>query len=444
MAKKAVASKKTSSKARKKPVVRTFDGTDYKKIPAWKNVTQKQWNDYTWQLQNQIRTVEELRELIPLTDEEVQGVRDALARFRMAITPYYLSLIDPANPVDPVKLQSIPSGQEAITRSTDMADPLAEDEDSPAPSLTHRYPDRALMLVTDVCSMYCRHCTRRRLVGDHDAHMSKAIIKQQIAYLKKTPQVRDVIISGGDPLMLSDEMLEYVVSQVRAIPHVEIIRIGTRTPVVMPMRITNKLVKMLSKYHPIYINTHFNHPKEITPAAKEATERLANSGFPIGNQTVLMQGVNDCPHVMRALMTGLLKIRVRPYYIFQCDLSEGIGHFRTPISTGISIIESLRGHVSGLAVPTYVVDAPGGGGKVPVMPNYTLSASPGQVILRNFEGIICRYNEEGDYSSSCGRHAECSDPRFAPKEGPAKMLQDPDMLTIGPTPERKKRIGPKP
>ena len=395
-------------------------------------------------MQHQIRSVEQLRELIPLTEDEVTGMRAALQRFRMAITPYYLSLIDPANSVDPVKLQAIPTGHEAVTRATDMADPLAEDEDSPAPGLTHRYPDRALMLVTDVCSMYCRHCTRRRLVGEHDAHMTKDIIRQQIAYIKKTPQIRDVIISGGDPLMLSDEMLEFVVSQVRAIPHVEIIRIGTRTPVVMPMRITPKLVKMLSKYHPIFVNTHFNHPKELTPAAQEATARLANGGFPIGNQTVLMRGVNDCPHVMRALMTGLLKIRVRPYYIFQCDLSEGIGHFRTPISTGISIIESLRGHVSGLAVPTYVVDSPGGGGKVPVMPNYVLSSSPGQVILRNFEGTICRYNEESDYVSSCGQHDECSNPRFSPKEGPAKMLQDPDMLTIGPTPERKKRVGPKP
>ncbi len=419
---------------------RVFDGTDYNQIPKWKDVTEAEWMDWKWQMRNQIRNVEQLKEVLPITKEQEDGVRAALSRFRMAITPYYLSLIRPGDPDDPVLLQAMPSGNEAITRSTDLKDPLAEDIDSPVHGLTHRYPDRVLMLVTEVCSMYCRHCTRRRMVGDHDAHFSKEMILKEIEYIKATPQVRDVLISGGDPLVMPDNMIEWVLKELRAIKHVEIIRIGSRTPVVMPMRITENLVNIIKKYHPVYINTHFNHPNEITPLSKQACERLADAGVPLGNQTVLLRGVNDCPHVMKSLMTKLLSIRVRPYYIYQCDLSEGIGHFRTPISVGLQIIESLRGHITGMGVPTFVVDCPGGGGKVPVMPNYVVSQSANQVILRNFEGMLCKYSEELDYTPSCGKHPECSDPKFEIKEGPARMLIDDSILTLGPEVERKRRV----
>ena len=265
-----------------------------------------------------------------------------------------------------------------------MLDPLHEDEDSPAPGLTHRYPDRVLFLITDMCSMYCRHCTRRRVAGENDRARSREDIDACIEYIRKTPQVRDVVLSGGDALCVSDKMLEYIISELRKIEHVEIIRIGSRTPVVMPMRITDELCSMLKKYHPIWLNTHFNHPKEVTPEAIEACRKLADAGIPLGNQTVLLRGVNDDVHVMRNLVHKLVKSRVRPYYIYQCDLSLGIGHFRTPVAKGIELIESLRGHTSGYAVPTFVVDAPGGGGKTPVMPQYVISQTPNKVILRNY------------------------------------------------------------
>jgi len=274
-----------------------------------------------------------------------------------------------------------------------MLDPLHEDEDSPAPGLTHRYPDRVLFLITDQCSMYCRHCTRRRLAGEHDAARSMEDINKCIEYIKKTPVVRDVLLSGGDCLLVDDDVLEYVISELRKIPHVEIVRMGSRTPVVMPMRITDNLVNMLKKYHPIWLNTHFNHPKEMTPDAMEACRKLADAGIPLGNQSVLLRGVNDCVHIMRDLVHVLVKNRVRPYYIYQCDLSLGIEHFRTKVSKGIEIIEGLRGHTSGYAVPTFVVDAPGGGGKIPVMPQYLISQTPEKVILRNYEGVITTYTE---------------------------------------------------
>jgi lysine 2,3-aminomutase len=274
-----------------------------------------------------------------------------------------------------------------------MEDPLHEDEDSPAPGLTHRYPDRVLFLITDQCSMYCRHCTRRRLAGENDGARSMADIDKCIEYIRKTPQVRDVLLSGGDCLCVSDDVLEHIISELRAIPHVEIVRLGSRTPVVMPMRITDDLVNMLKKYHPIWLNTHFNHPREMTKTAAEALAKLADAGIPLGNQSVLLRGVNDCPHIMRDLVHALVKNRVRPYYIYQCDLSLGIEHFRTKVSKGIEIIEGLRGHTSGYAVPTFVVDAPGGGGKTPVMPQYLISQTPDRVILRNYEGVITTYTE---------------------------------------------------
>jgi lysine 2,3-aminomutase len=301
--------------------------------------------------------------------------------------------MDKNDPKCPVRMQAVPVINETHRGEADMLDPLHEDEDSPAPGLTHRYPDRVLLLITDQCSMYCRHCTRRRLAGEKDGARSMDEIRQAIDYIRRSPQVRDVVLSGGDALLMSDGVLETIIKEIRAIPHVEIIRIGTRTPVVMPQRITDDLVNMLKKYHPIWVNTHFNHIKEMTPEAIEAVRKLADGGFPLGNQSVLLRGVNDCVHVMRELVHVLVKNRIRPYYIYQCDLSLGIEHFRTKVSKGIEIIEGLRGHTSGFAVPTFVVDAPGGGGKIPVMPNYYLSQSPEKVILRNYEGVITTYTE---------------------------------------------------
>lgn len=365
------------------------------------NVTDEQWNDWKWQVKNRIETLEDLKKYVSLTPEEEEGVKKTLQTLRMAITPYYVSLIDPNNPECPVRKQAVPTGKETYQSPADLLDPLHEDEDSPVPGLTHRYPDRVLLLITDMCSMYCRHCTRRRFAGQKDGESAIERIDRAIEYIAKTPQVRDVLLSGGDALMVSDDRLEYIISRLRQIPHVEIVRIGSRTPVVCPQRITDDLVNMLKKYHPVWLNTHFNHPQEVTKEAAEACARLANAGIPLGNQTVLLRGVNDCVNTMKKLMHELVKMRVRPYYIYQCDLSMGIEHFRTPVSKGIEIIEGLRGHTSGYAVPTFVVDAPGGGGKTPVMPQYVISQAPGKVVLRNFEGVITTYTEPTDYKNEC-------------------------------------------
>lgn len=365
------------------------------------DVSAKDWNDWRWQVRNRIETLDDLKKYIKLTHEEEEGVARCLESLRMAITPYYLSLIDLENPFDPVRLQAVPTAKELHRSDADLLDPLHEDTDSPMPGLTHRYPDRVLILVTDQCSMYCRHCTRRRFAGQKDCEVQTNRIDKYIEYVAAHPEVRDVLLSGGDALLLSDEKLESIISRLRAIPHVEIIRIGSRTPVVMPQRITPELCAMLKKYHPVWLNTHFNHPNEITPDSRRACEMLADAGIPLGNQSVLLAGVNDCVHVMKRLVHELVKIRVRPYYIYQCDLSMGLEHFRTPVSKGIEIIEALRGHTSGFAVPTFVVDAPGGGGKIPVMPEYLISMSPDKVILRNFEGVITTYSQPVHYENVC-------------------------------------------
>ena len=382
-------------------------------------VTDQQWNDWHWQVKNRIETVDELKKYIKLTAEEEEGIRESLKTLRMAITPYYLTLIDPENPHCPIRKQAIPTVEELKRSPADLEDPLHEDSDSPVPGLTHRYPDRVLFLITDMCSMYCRHCTRRRFAGQHDCATPEKQIDDCIDYIARTPQVRDVLLSGGDALMVSDEKLEYIISRLRAIPHVEIIRIGSRTPVVLPQRITPELVNMLKKYHPIWLNTHFNHPNEVTPESKQACARLADAGIPLGNQSVLLRGVNDCTHIMKKLVHELVKMRGRPYYIYICALSLGIGHFRTPVSKGIEIIENLRGHTSGYAVPTFVVDAPGGGGKIPVMPNYVISQAPNRVVLRNYEGVITTYTEPTDYKDEC-HCEECEKARR--KEGVAELL----------------------
>lgn len=365
------------------------------------NITDKDWNDWKWQVRNRIETVEELKKYLPITPDEEEGVNRCLQTLRMAITPYYLSLIDPNDPEDPIRKQAIPNAKELDRNEADLLDPLHEDGDSPVPGLTHRYPDRALLLVTDQCSMYCRHCTRRRFAGQNDKALPSSQIDEAIEYIKKTKSIRDVLISGGDPLLLSDNKLESIIKKLSEIPHVEIIRLGSRTPVVMPQRITPELCAIFKKYRPIWLNTHFNHSNEITKESADACLRMADAGVPLGNQSVLLSGVNDCVHVMRKLIHNLVQILVRPYYIYQCDLSMGLAHFRTPVSKGIDIIEGLRGHTSGFCVPTYVVDAPGGGGKIPVMPNYVVSNGYNKVILRNFEGVITCYQEPTNYEQTC-------------------------------------------
>lgn len=365
----------------------------YTDVPIWKDVTEEQWNDWHWQVSHRLKTPEEIAEVINLSEKEREDIATVMDGFRVGITPYYALLMDPDDERCPVRAQAVPTIKEMHRAEADMVDPLHEDEDSPAPGITHRYPDRVLFMITDQCSMYCRHCTRRRLAGETDAPRSMSDIEKCLDYVRNHTEVRDVLLSGGDCLLISDDRLEYIISELRKIPHVEIVRLGTRVPVVMPMRITDELCNMLKKYHPIWINTHFNHPKEMTEEAMEALRKLADAGIPLGNQSVLLRGVNDCVHIMRELVHTLVKNRVRPYYIYQCDLSLGIEHFRTPISKGIEIIEGLRGHTSGFAVPTFVVDAPGGGGKTPVMPQYVISQTPDKVILRNYEGVITTYKE---------------------------------------------------
>ena len=349
------------------------------------------------QERNRIKNVDDLDKYISLTDQERHDISNVLSKFRMAITPYYLTLINTEDPNCPIRKQAIPSVYEMVVGENDMLDPLAEDTDSPVPGLTHRYPDRVLFLITDMCSMYCRHCTRRRFAGQKDQKMPQDRIDMAIDYIRQNSEIRDVLLSGGDALLVSDEILEDIIKRLREIEHVEIIRLGTRTPVVLPQRITQEFVDMLKKYHPIWLNTHFNHYDEITIESKEAIDRLANAGIPLGNQSVLLKGVNDSVEVMKTLVQRLAYIRVRPYYIYQCDLSLGIEHFRTPVSKGIEIIEGLRGHTSGYCVPTFVVDAPGGGGKIPVMPNYVISQAPGKIVLRNYEGVISTYSEPVGY-----------------------------------------------
>jgi len=373
----------------------------FKEVELWKNVSEKEWMDWHWQVRNRITDVETLNKIIHITEGEKEEIQKVLKKFPMGITPYFATLMDVDDPDCPIRKQSVPTIMETHYSAADMEDPLAEDENSPVPGLIHRYPDRVLLLITDQCAMYCRHCTRRRFTGQKDFHAPKDRIDKAVEYIRNTPGVRDVLLSGGDALLVSDDRLEYIIKELRAIPHVEVIRIGTRAPVVLPMRITDELVNMLKKYHPIWLNTQFNHPKEITKYSKEAIEKLADAGIPLGNQSVLLRGINDCPHIMKELVRQLVKMRVRPYYIYQCDLSMGIEHFRTKISKGIEIMEALRGHISGFAVPTYVVDAPGGGGKIPIMPQYLISQSANKVVLRNYEGIITTYTEPQYIEEPC-------------------------------------------
>jgi lysine 2,3-aminomutase len=362
----------------------------------WADVPLEKWTDWRWQLAHRLNTVEELGRVIRLTPEEVKGL-SAPGRFRVDITPYFASLIDPDDPACPIRRQVIPTDRELVPFTAEMVDSLGEDAHSPVPGLVHRYPDRVLMLVTTQCASYCRYCTRSRIVGDPSAQFSRSDYDQQIRYIAGNPSVRDVLLSGGDPLILPPRILEDLLRRLRAIPHVEVLRIGSRVPVFLPQRITPELVDMLRQFHPLWMNVHFNHPKEFTPEVENALARLADAGIPLGCQSVLLAGVNDCPNVMKDLVHKLVRNRVRPYYIYQCDLVHGAGHLRTPVAVGIQIIESLRGHTSGFAVPTFVIDAPRGGGKIPIMPNYLLSQSTDRVVVRNFEGFISTYSQPETY-----------------------------------------------
>jgi lysine 2,3-aminomutase len=353
------------------------------------------WNDWKWQFRNRITSIEQLVQFIPLSTEEQTQLRLVTMRYPLSVTPYYLSLINPDDPDDPVRKQAIPSALEMTMGSMGMEDPLDERKDTVVPGLVHRYPNRVLLVLTDICPMFCRHCTRKREWHRGGWVRSSAEIAAMLDYISQHEAVRDVIISGGDPLTLSTRRLEDIINGIRKIKHVEIIRIGTRFPVVLPQRINDELCTMLSRYGPIWLNTHFNHIREITPEAAQACDRLVRHGVPVNNQSVLLRGINDSVEAQTKLCHGLLKIKVRPYYLFQCDEVQGTEHLRTPVETGLKVIEGMRGHTSGLAIPTFVIDLPQSGGKVPLQPDYVLAQTENELVLRNYEGRIFHYRNPG-------------------------------------------------
>jgi len=422
-------------------LIEVKDMSDTRKKTPWKDVPEEQWNDWRWQIANRITTREALEKILPLAPEEAQVLDKSLNRLRMAITPYYASLIDPGNPDDPIRRQAVPTIAETDVKAYDLLDQQAEVHHSPVPGLTQLYPDRGIILVTDQCSMYCRHCTRRRMAGETDRPFSRTQMEACFDYIRKTPTFRDLLFTGGDPFTVDDDTIEWLLSEAASIPHLEIVRFGTRTPVVMPQRITDNLCRILEKYPPVWLNTHFNHPNEITPESKAACDRLARAGVPMGNQSVLLKGVNDCPYIFRELNQKLLTIRVRPYYIYQCDLSPGIEHFRTAVAKGIQIMEYLRGHTSGLAVPYFIIDSPGGGGKIPILPNYLVSMSDRKVILRNYEGTFTTYTEPEDKISHCPEHCAgfCERQRALSREGMIPLFEGERVALQPETTARKRR-----
>ena len=364
---------------------------------TWANVAEADWEDWRWQLKNRVSSLEGLQSRIPdLTPQEIEGAQLADTKLAMAITPHFFNLIDGNDPDCPIRRQMLPSVQETETAPWEMGDPCGEDSHSPVPGLVHRYPDRVLFLVTDRCAAYCRYCTRSRLVSNALGYDFRPNFKEQIEYIRRTPAVRDVLLSGGDALLLSDSKLRQLLTELRSIPHVEFIRIGSRIPIFLPQRITPELCSMLKEFHPLFISVHANHPRELTTEVRDSLARLADAGIPLGNQSVLLKGVNDDASVMKALVQKLLMCRVRPLYIYQCDLINGSAHLRTSVRRGLEIMEQLRGHTTGYAVPQYVIDAPGGGGKVPVAPNYVLSHNADRVVIRNFEGKVFEYPEAPD------------------------------------------------
>lgn len=356
------------------------------------DATVAQWNDWKWQLRNRLKDLKTLEKVFRLSAAELAAVRELGDALPVGITPYYASLIDPDDPADPIRRTMIPVTSEFVRTPGEADDPLSEDHDMATPGLVHRYPDRVLFLVTNFCATYCRYCTRARLVGKTgEYHFNFTQYERALAYLREHTEVRDVLLSGGDPLTMADDRLEWLLSRLRAIPHIEFVRIGSKVPAVLPQRITPELCAMLRKYHPLWISIHFMHPAEVTPEVHQACGRLADHGMPLGSQTVLTRGVNDNVETMKALMHRLLMARVRPYYIYQCDPISGSSHFRTPVETGLKIIEGLRGHTTGYAVPQFVIDAPGGGGKIPLLPEYMVGREGDDVVLRNFEGKTYRY-----------------------------------------------------
>jgi len=380
----------------------------------WSHVAEHEWLDWRWQLKHRVTTLEQLEKLIPnLSQEERAGTRLANTKLAMAITPYFFSLLNVEDPECPIRRQVIPRLEETVMAPWEMSDPCGEDDHSPVPGLVHRYPDRVLFLATDRCATYCRYCTRSRLVSNASGYDFHPEFDRQIEYIARTPAIRDVLLSGGDPLLFNDEKLEYLLSRLRDIPHVEFLRIGTRIPVFLPQRITRQLCEMLRQFHPLFISIHSNHPLELTSEVRDALGRLADAGIPLGNQAVLLQGVNDDPLVMKAHVQKLLLCRVRPYYIYQCDLIAGSAHLRTSVRQGLKVMEQLRGHTSGYAVPTYVIDAPGGGGKVPVTPDYVLSRNAERVLIRNYEGKVFEYPEALDGTPLFGRPIEIEEPHLA-------------------------------
>ena len=380
----------------------------------WPGVSEADWNDWRWQMKHRITTVEQLQTLLPtLTPEELAGARLANHKLALGITPYFFNLIDPADENCPVRRQVVPRLEETVTAPWEMSDPCGEDSHSPVPGLVHRYPDRVLFLVTDRCASYCRYCTRSRLVSNASGYDFHPAFDQQIAYIAAHPEIRDVLLSGGDPLLLNDEKLENLLSRLRAIPHLEFLRIGTRIPVFLPQRITPELCAMLKQFHPLFLSVHVNHPRELTTEVRAALGRLADAGIPLGNQSVLLKHVNDREDVMLALVQKLLMCRVKPYYLYQCDLIAGSAHLRASVAKGLELMEKLRGHTTGYAVPTYVIDAPGGGGKVPVSPEYVLSHNADRVVIRNFEGKIFEYPEASDGT---------------PLSKPPKKIEEPELV----------------
>src|SRR5579862_3710991 len=379
----------------------------------WRDVSDADWNDWHWQLKHRVTTPEQLQRLMPtLTPEEFAGAKLANHKLALAITPYFLNLIDRADPDCPLRKQLIPRDAEMIVSEEERLDSLGEDAHSPVPGLVHRYPDRVLFLVTDRCAAYCRYCTRSRLVSNASGYDFHPEFDRQIAYIGQHPEIRDVLLSGGDPLLLSDEKLENLLGRLRAIPHVEFLRIGSRIPTFLPQRITPALCAMLKKYHPLFMSIHSNHPRELTTEVRDAVGRLADAGIPLGNQSVLLKRVNDDATVMTALVQKLLMCRVKPYYLYQCDLIAGSAHLRAGVSKGLEIMEQLRGHTTGYAVPQYVIDAPGGGGKVPINPEYVLCRNAGRVLVRNYEGKIFEYPENADGT---------------PRSAPPQEIEQPDL-----------------
>lgn len=369
--------------------------------PLFPDATAAEWSDWRWQLRHAVRSVEALERLLTLTDAERAGCRATASLFRLGISPYYLSLVDPEHPLCPVRMQAIPVGAEARVRPGELLDPLGEDRSRPVAAIVHRYPDRVLLLAADHCSVYCRHCTRRRITKGGEAELDRGALREAIEYVRAHREIRDVVISGGDPLLLSDARLEELLSPLHEIPHVEVIRVGTRAPVCLPMRVTDELARLLRRHAPLYVVTHFNHPKEITPEARAACERLVDHGVPVENQAVLMRRLNSSARIIKELSHACLKMRVRPYYLHQMDLAQGLEHLRTPLGKGVEILDALRGHTSGLAVPHLAVDLPGGGGKVTLQPDYVVERRDGETVLRNHRGERFTYPEPEETDCSC-------------------------------------------